>query len=221
MSRISYPVYTRSVVAIAALTAHRFVSFAGGVAAAGGVALGLGRMTVALGDTQAVDAIGTSPMEAGGAIAVGGLIEVGQEGKGIANAGGIAVAVALEAAAADGDIIETFVLPASAQSRSIASLTLTATVAANRFVDADGDHATAAGNTMGVALEGGDAADVVPVQGSGFVIVQAEEAIAAKGLIEVGTDGKAAAKDAGATVARAVTAATDPDDLILVALIPN
>ncbi|MEQ8396428.1 capsid cement protein [Thalassobaculum sp.] len=221
MSRIHFPVYTRSIAAIAALTAHRFVSMAGGVAPAGGMALGVGRMTVASGDMQSVDVIGTSPVEAAGAIVSGGLVEVGADGKGVAYAGGIPVAVALEAAAADGDFFEAFMLPTGLQSRSVTTLTLTATVAANRFVDADGDHATAAGNALGVALVGGDAGDAAHVQASGVVQVEAVEAITAKGLVEVGAAGKAAAKAAGTTVARAIDAAAADGDLIRVCLIPN
>lgn len=221
MSRISFPIYTRSIVATAALTAHRFVSMAGGVAAAGGLALGVGRMTVASGEAQSVDVLGTAPFEAGGAIAAGGMVQIGASGKGIAHAGGLAVAVALEAASGDGVVVEGLMLPPEVQSRAVTTLTLTGTVSANRFVDADGDHATAAGNTMGVALEGGVATDDVPVQAGGVVTVEAVEAIAAKGLIEVGANGKAAAKAAGVSVARAIDAAAADGDLIRAVLIPN
>lgn len=221
MSRLAHPIYTHTLLATAAVTALRFASVAGAAAAAGSVALGIARYDGVSGDAVPVDVLGVAAVEAGGAIAAGGRIQVGASGKAIAWAGGAVVAIALEAAAADADIISVLLLPAAVPLAGITTLTLAGTVTANRFVDADGDHASAGANAMGVALQGGAAAAVIHVQGSGFAYVTAEEAIAAKGLVEVGTAGKAAAKDSGATVARAVTAAAADGDLILVNLIPN
>jgi hypothetical protein len=44
-------------------------------------------------------------------IAAGGEIEVGADGKGVAKAAGVTVARALDAAAADGDVIRVVLIP--------------------------------------------------------------------------------------------------------------
>lgn len=103
---------TLSVKAIAALTALRFVSPAGGVASAAGNTVGVSRSDAAIGDYAPVDAIGTTQVTAGGAIAEGAPIEVGAAGKAVTASEGIVVARAAPgaSAAADGDVLEVILI---------------------------------------------------------------------------------------------------------------
>src|SRR5574343_129724 len=107
------PLLTLSVKAAAALTALRFVSPTGGVAAAGGNAYGVTRSDAATGDYVPVDVLGTTQVTAGAAIAAGAAIEVGTGGKAITPASGKAVARAAPgaSAAADGDVLEVILIP--------------------------------------------------------------------------------------------------------------
>lgn len=106
-------------------------------------------------------------------------------------------------------------------------LTLTATasgaVTRNRFVDAAGAIATAAGNAMGVADY--DAEDGKPFAATvlGTAVVTAGAAIAAGAAIEVGADGKAVTLAAGTKVARLApgSSALADGDQVEVFLIPN
>jgi hypothetical protein len=105
---------TLTVLATAVLTAERFVTQAGAVAAAAGPAFGVARAPAAIGERAPVDVIGTAIVTAGGAIASGAYIDVGAAGKAITHAAGKIVAQALEAAAADGDRIEVLLIPSTA-----------------------------------------------------------------------------------------------------------
>ena len=109
------------------------------------------------------------------------------------------------------------------QSTSLLALTVLATAAitAERFVTGAGATAAAAGNCLGVARSDAKIGEHTPVDVLGTAIVVAGGPIAADGLIQVGANGKAVAKAAGATVARALTAATADGDRIEVFLIPN
>lgn len=98
------------VVATAALTARRFVTATGAIASAGGNALGVVRHDASVGEAATVDTIGTAKVEAGGAISAGAAVEVGVTGKAAASDEGVTVARALEAAAADGDVIEVLLI---------------------------------------------------------------------------------------------------------------
>lgn len=100
-----------SVLAVAALTAERFVTAAGAVATAAGNAIGVASTDAAIGDLCPVDVLGTAVVTAGAAIAKGAHVEVGAAGKAVTLAAGKAVGVALEAAAADGDRIEVLLIP--------------------------------------------------------------------------------------------------------------
>jgi hypothetical protein len=90
--------------------AHTFVSYLGGAPSAANPPLGVAQYDGDAGDMITLDVIGTAKMLAGGAIAVGDAIEAGANGKGVKKNAGAAVARALEAAKADGDIVEVFLL---------------------------------------------------------------------------------------------------------------
>lgn len=109
------------------------------------------------------------------------------------------------------------------QAISVLALSVTASTAitAERFVTATGAVATAAGNAFGVARSQAASGELFTTDVLGTAIVVAEEAIAAGALVEVGATGKAAAKSAGVTVARALQAAAADGDRIEVLLIAN
>lgn len=101
---------TLPVLAVAALTGRRFVTATGSVAAAEGNAIGVARHDASIGEACAVDVVGTAKVEAGGAISAGAAVEVGAGGKAVAVDEGVTVARALEAAGADGDVIEVLLI---------------------------------------------------------------------------------------------------------------
>lgn len=115
MSQQSISLLTLTVAAAGALAADRFVTHAGAYPAAGGLPLGVTRTSAgAAGDLLPVDVLGTAIVEAGAAIAVGAAVMVGTTGKAITHDGDgdkFAVARALEAATADGNLIEVLLLP--------------------------------------------------------------------------------------------------------------
>lgn len=101
------------------------------------------------------------------------------------------------------------------------SLLATAAITAERFVDASGAPATAAGNALGAAESGGAIGDLVPVAVLGTATIVAGAAIAKGAAIEVGATGKGVTLDEGIAVARALEAALADGDRIEVLLIPN
>jgi len=105
------PAQQLSFLAIAALTAERFVSATGGVAAAAGNAIGVTLSDAAIGEQVPAVTLGTASVTAGAAIAAGAAVEVGATGKAVTKAAGITVARAITAAAADGDTVEIFLIP--------------------------------------------------------------------------------------------------------------
>lgn len=108
----STPIFSPTVIAAAALAANRFVTFAGAVCGAGAKAFGVAQYAVAAGDAVAVNALGTTKVEAGGELAVGGPIKSDANGKAIAQGGsGEILGYALEVASGDGKIIEMFLTP--------------------------------------------------------------------------------------------------------------
>ncbi|PHR68497.1 capsid cement protein [Alcanivorax sp.] len=110
MSAQKIALLTLTAAATAANTQHRFVGFDGAPAAAAGNALGVGVVDAEIGDDFGVDVLGTTVVEAGGAIADGGAIEVGADAKAVAQSAGVTVARALQEAAADGDLIEVLLI---------------------------------------------------------------------------------------------------------------
>lgn len=95
-----------TVTAAAALSAHRGVTVAGAVPAAGANVLGFTRTAAASGDLVPVDADGTVLAEAGAAIALGAAVEVDAQGRVITRTTGATVGRALAAATAAGQVIE-------------------------------------------------------------------------------------------------------------------
>lgn len=102
---------TLAVVAAAALEAERVVSAAGNYATAGGNAFGVTNTKGAIGERVPVDVLGTTIATAGAAFSKDAYLEVGTSGKLIAQDEGVAVAQALQAAAADGDRVEVLWIP--------------------------------------------------------------------------------------------------------------
>ncbi|MEX2475060.1 DUF2190 family protein [Marinobacter sp.] len=105
-----FAVMTHTVIAAAAVTQHRFVALTGVHATAGGNAFGISTSDAADGDQLAMDCLGSSIVEASGAIEEGDGIEVGAAGVAITADTGTVVARALQAAA-DGDLFEVFIIP--------------------------------------------------------------------------------------------------------------
>jgi len=98
----SRPLHTETVTAVGTITAHRGVGFDSAQASvAGQDILGVATMPADDGRDTAVDVIGTTIVEAGGAFARGDELVVDAQGRFIAapgNAGEVIVAVALQAA---------------------------------------------------------------------------------------------------------------------------
>lgn len=104
-------ILTLTVVAAAALVPQRFVTATGAVATAGGHALGATRAEAAIGTPTPVDVLGTAQVVAGAQVAAGAALEVGANGKAVTADAGVVVARALQAAGADGDVIEVLLIP--------------------------------------------------------------------------------------------------------------
>jgi hypothetical protein len=104
-----------SVLAAAAIPANRFATRAGALPAAGGLALGVTRYDAAIGDMVAVDVLGTTIVECGGAVAADAALMVDASGKVVTlgSGGKQTVARALEAGAGDGAKIEVLLLPST------------------------------------------------------------------------------------------------------------
>lgn len=102
---------TLSIVAAGAVLADRFTTGAGVYPAAAAGARGVNQADAIAGDLMPVDVIGTTTATAGAAFAKDARLQVGVDGKVITLAAGVAVAVALEAATADGDKVEVLLLP--------------------------------------------------------------------------------------------------------------
>lgn len=107
----SIPILTLSLAVTSAITAERFATLGGAPATAGGNAGGVARSDGAVGELIPLDVLGTAVVTAGAAVAKDAAIEVGTAGKAITKTTGVAVARALEAAAADGDRIEVMLIP--------------------------------------------------------------------------------------------------------------
>lgn len=107
----SIPAQTLPLKSTGAIARRRFVTAAGAQAGAKSNTLGVSRYPVGADEEVPVDNLGTTEVEAGGAIAAGGAIETDADGKAVAHTDGPVVARALEAAAADGDIIEAVLIP--------------------------------------------------------------------------------------------------------------
>lgn len=112
----------------------------------------------------------------------------------------------------------------SQQNISLLSLpvTLTGTVAANRFVTPAGAQAGADANTLGVARFGGASGEKVTVDVIGTAIVEAGAAISAGATLETDASGRAVTwATSGGKVGIALQAASGAGVMIEVLLLPN
>lgn len=94
-----------TVQATAALPRLRFVTFAGGVPAAGARTLGVAAVNADNGEQTPVNTHGELLVESGGAITVGAEVETDNVGRAIAKTTGVACGVARDAAAGAGEFI--------------------------------------------------------------------------------------------------------------------
>lgn len=104
---------TLSLKATGAITAERFVTAAGVIATAGGAAVGVSASDAAVGELFPANVGGTAIVVASAAIAVGAALQVATGGKAVTKSTGTLVAIALQAASADGDRIEVLPIPSA------------------------------------------------------------------------------------------------------------
>ncbi|MBK8638036.1 MAG: DUF2190 family protein [Chromatiaceae bacterium] len=111
MSQQSLSLLTLTLTLSGTVTPRRFVTSTGAQTGADGNAIGVARLGGVSGDKVPVDVLGTAVVEAGAAIAVGATLKADASGRAITwvTAGG-RLGVALEAAAAAGDLIECLLL---------------------------------------------------------------------------------------------------------------
>ena len=103
-------VLTLSLTAAAAISAARFVTAAGAIPAAGKHAIGVTTTEATAGELVAADVLGTTIIEAGGVITANKAVQSDASGKAVTRTTGVALGIALEAASADGDRIEIFLV---------------------------------------------------------------------------------------------------------------
>lgn len=100
--------------------------------------------------------------------------------------------------------------------------TAAATLAACRFVEADGTYPSAGGPALGVTRSSAVTGDLIPVDVLGTVPVEAGAAISANAVLKVDASGRVVAHDSTNTkVGIALTSAAAAGDLVEVFLIPN
>lgn len=98
-------VLTTSVLAMADLSARRFVGFDGNLCAAGAKALGVVEVDTDADNLAPANVLGVILVEAGAAIAAGAEVQADGQGRAITKAAGMGNGVACDAAAAAGDIV--------------------------------------------------------------------------------------------------------------------
>jgi hypothetical protein len=102
------------------------------------------------------------------------------------------------------------------------AVTLSGTVAANRFLTPLGAQAGAGVNTLGVARTAGVSADKITVDALGTAIVEAGAAVAAGDTLKTDSTGRGITwATSGAKVAIALQAAGAAGEFIEVLMIPN
>lgn len=111
MSRNYTPCLTLPVKLTAAVLKHTFIDLTGANATAAAYTHGVAMTDGAIGEVIPVVVLGTAPVIVAAAITKGAKIEVAAAGQATTLAAGIAVARALEAATAAGQIIEALLLP--------------------------------------------------------------------------------------------------------------
>lgn len=113
MSAQSISILTLTRVAAGVIAAHRFVTPANAQAGADANALGVSRTAAAAaGDSLPVDVLGTAIVEAGAAVAAGATVKSNANGQAITwVTAGAKLGIALDAAAAAGELIEVLLIP--------------------------------------------------------------------------------------------------------------
>lgn len=114
MSNQKLSIFALTRVAAAAISAHQQVGFDGGVATAGGPALGTAQTAASIGSDFSVDVLGTQTGIASGAITDGMELEVGAAGALVQHTTGTIRGVALEDAS-DGEVFEFLAIPYGVQ----------------------------------------------------------------------------------------------------------
>lgn len=113
MSSGNLAILTLTVAATAVVATNRFVNGVGAYPAAAAKGLGVARTGGAVGELLAVDILGTSIAEAGGAFAKDDALQLDATGRVIKQAAGAGVARALEASTAAGAFVEVLLTPAA------------------------------------------------------------------------------------------------------------
>jgi hypothetical protein len=101
------------------------------------------------------------------------------------------------------------------------SIPAAAAVLANRGITATGAVPAAGGNVIGFTRTEGAVGDLVPTDAAGTVLATAGAAIANGAALEVDAQGRVVTRTSGATVGRALKAATGAGDVIEIRFIPN
>ncbi|MBR3070254.1 capsid cement protein [Fibrobacter sp.] len=211
-----------------AVPAFRFVALGtteGSVAlaSAGGDAIGVSyELDAAQGARQDVQFDGIAEVTAGGAFAVGAKLKVGSNGKAVAaSAGDAYVAVALDSATADGDVVRIKLEKGAATNET--TFKAEEAIGKNLFVKAGTDTDKVKKGTSGAAVLGvsGDedtaSGSNIVVQTSGNVKVLAGGTVAVGDRIVCDANGKAVAAGASAETYGVALTAGASGDLITVA----
>jgi len=98
-------ILTASVLAIAGLSAHRFVGFDGGICANGAKALGVVEVDTETDNMAPANVLGVILVEAGAAVAAGAEVQSDSQGRAITKAAGVANGIAWDAATTAGELI--------------------------------------------------------------------------------------------------------------------
>lgn len=104
---------TLTVAAAAAVATNRFVTALGAYPAAAAKGLGVARTGGGVGELLAIDVLGTSIAEAGGAFVKDDTLELDATGRVVKKTAGVGVARALEASTAAGAFVEVLLTPAA------------------------------------------------------------------------------------------------------------
>lgn len=99
------PVLTTSVVAVVDLPRYLFAGFTGSLCAAGAKALGTVEADTEADSVAPINVLGICLVKAGGAVAAGAEVESDASGRAVTLAAGKSNGIAMDAAAAAGDVI--------------------------------------------------------------------------------------------------------------------
>lgn len=106
-----FPNDPHTVTLSATVAAHRFTTIAGAVPSANAGGVGVSRVAGVSGDRITCDFGGRVLVEASAAISAGAAIATTNDGSAVTHSTGVKLGIALEAAAADGDLILVGLIP--------------------------------------------------------------------------------------------------------------